>query len=268
MDLYDYLQVLRRRWLIAAVGFLLTTALTVVFVNRQPFVYESKGTLVIRPRTENSADGLRAIDALTRGVEIPSTLATVARSDLVRERAEQRLDGTLPSGLTVSSEVVTSTSILEVTVRGRDPQATYALASAIGTETVEYVGGLQQVYELRPLDAPRVPDDPVAPNRPLIIGTGLALGLGVAMVFAVLAEGYARRPKPRHFSSQLSDALQTNTSFSYRYGSIDATQENSPRMRSASNGHSTDPAEERREARRQARRRAGTPTPATDSGDG
>jgi capsular polysaccharide biosynthesis protein len=259
MELYDYLQTLRRHWLIAAFGLLLTTALTVVFVDRQPFVYESKGTFVIRPRTQDEGDGLRAIDALIRGVEIPSTFATVARSDLVRDRAEQRLDDGYPwSSLTVSSEVLTSTSILEITVTGGHPEATYALADAIGLETVEYVSDLQQVYELRPLDAPRVRNDPVAPNRPLIIGTGVFLGIGVATVFAVLAEGYVRRPKPRHFSSELSEALQTNTSVNHR----DGVQE-----RNATNGHYAGTTEDRGAGRRRTRRRAGAVTRATDPRD-
>jgi capsular polysaccharide biosynthesis protein len=268
MDLYDYLQVLRQRWLIAVFGLLLTTALTVVFVNQQPFVYESKGTLVIRPRTQDSGDGLRAIDALIRGVEIPSTFATITRSDEVRQRAEQRLDDSVRwSRLTVSCEVLTSTSILEVTVRGGDPQATYALADAVTSEAVDYVRDLQQVYELRPLDAPRVPNKPVAPNRPLIIGTGLFLGIGVAMVFAVLAEGYARRPKARHFDSELSEALQPNTSYRYRYGSIETTRDDGSQARYATNGDDAGTADDRAALRRTPRRAAAT-TPATDPRDG
>jgi capsular polysaccharide biosynthesis protein len=260
MDLYDYFHVLRQRWLIAIFGLIITTALTVVFVNRQPFVYESTGTFVIRPRTQDSGDGLRAIDALIRGVEIPSTFATIARSDLVRERAEQRLDDRVGwSSLSVSSEVLTSTSILEVKVRGGNPQATYDLANAISLETVDYVTDLQQVYELRPLDAPRVSNNPVAPNRPLIIGTGIFIGLGVAMVFAVLAEGYARRPKPRHFSSELSEALQPQTSVHYRDGRVETAQDDSTR-----NGHDPGTAKDRR---RDTRRRAAE-TPARDIRDG
>jgi capsular polysaccharide biosynthesis protein len=256
MDLFNYLQVMRKRWLFTAIGFLLTVGLTVAFVDRQPSVYEAKGTFVIRPRTVSADDDLRAIDTLTRGVEIPSTFATVARSEVVRDRAEQRLDAAIDtSGLSVSSEVVTSTNILEITVRGGDPQAVHALAAAVGDETIVYVADLQRVYDLRALDAPHVPDDPVAPNRPLIIGTGVAFGLGVGIVFALLAEGYARRPKPRQFAAQLSDALQTGRSFSHRYGPIDTTQEEDvPKRSRPANGHASDTTEDLRDVARRSRR--------------
>jgi capsular polysaccharide biosynthesis protein len=256
MDLFNYLQVMRKRWLFAAIGFLLTVGLTVAFVDRQPSVYEAKGTFVIRPRTLSADDDLRAIDTLTRGIEIPSTFAEIARSGVVRDRAEQRLDAVIDtSGLNVSSEVVTSTNILEITVRGGDPQAVHALAAAVGDETIAYVANLQRVYDLRALDMPNVPDDPVAPNRPLIIGTGVVFGFAIGMVFALLAEGYARRPKPRQFTAQLSDALQTGRSFSHRYGPIDLTQEEDvPKRSRPANGHASDTTEDLREAARRSRR--------------
>lgn len=229
MDLYRYLQMMRRRWLFTAIGFLLTAGLTVAFVNEQPSVYESTGTFVIRPRTVNADDDLRAIDTLTRGVEVSSTFATVARSDLIRDRAKLRLDtGTPTSGMTVTSEVVTSTNILEVAVTGGDPEAVHALATAVGEETVAYVADLQRVYELQILDAPRLPTRPVAPNRPLIIGTGIVFGFGVGMVFALLAEGFARPPSPRYFSDQLTEALRNNRSFSYRRGDNGRSRKNAP----------------------------------------
>jgi len=238
MDFHTYLQIMRRRWLYTAIGFLLTAGLTVAFVNDQPSIYESKGTFVIRPRTADSEDDLRAIDTLTRGVEISSTFATVARSDLIRDRAKLRLDaGLSTSGTKVTSEVVTSTNILEVSVTGGDPEAVHALAIAVGDETVVYVANLQRVYELQILDAPRLSDRPVAPNRPLIIGTGIALGLGVGMVFALLAEGFARPPSPRYFSHQLTEALRSNHSFSYRHGDVDKSKEEGPRADRMSNGH-------------------------------
>ena len=72
----------------------------------------------------------------------------------------------------------------------------------------------------------------------------------VAMVFAVLAEGYARRPKPRQFTSQLSDALRTGGSFSYRDGVLDTKPPDEARASDGANGHHTDAAEKRRQARR------------------
>ena len=256
MDLYRYLQIMRRRWLFTAIGFLLTAGLTVAFVNEQPSVYESTATFVIRPRTMNADDDLRAIDTLTRGVEVSSTFATVARSDLIRDRAKLRLDTSTPtSGMTVTSEVVTSTNILEVSVTGGDPEAVHALATAVGDETVTYVANLQRVYELQILDAPRMPDRPVAPNRPLIIGTGIALGVGVGMVFALLAEGFAGPPSPRYLSDQLTEALRDTRSVSDRRGDNERSRRKAPTT--AGNGAGASAAEGKRRA---STRRSGTPS--------
>ena len=261
MELHHYLRIVRKRWPFVVIGFLLTTALTFVFVNRQPSIYESKATFVIRARTLNSADGVKAIDALTRGVEISSTFATVARSELIRERAEERMDSALnTSGLRVSSEVLTSTNILELTVSGSDPDAVHGLATAIGDETVDYIAALQQVFELQNLDAPKVPTNPVAPNRRLILATGMVFGVAIGAVFALLAEGLSRRPRPRQFERQLARALRTNQPFSTRYGNLTGNDEDSFTVAGVGNGHDPEETLNLREARSPAAP-GGPPTP-------
>jgi len=198
MDLMYYLRVVGRHWLVAIVGLALTVALTAVFVQRQPFVYQSAGTMVVRPRPVNTDDGVRAIDTLTRGVEISSTYATIARSDLIRDRAKVNIDpGLDTSGTSISSEVVTSTSILEVSVTGGDPDAVHALAAEVTRQTVAYVGELQNVFELQIIDEPQLPDDPIAPNRPLMLATGVVFGIVVGVLFALIAEAVSGPARAR-----------------------------------------------------------------------
>lgn len=209
MELSYYLRTIGRRWPLVLLGLLLTTALTVAFLQRQPLVYESTGTMVVRPRTVNSADGVRAIDTLTRGVEISSTYATIARSNLIFGRAKERIDPSLKTtGTSVSSDVVTSTSILEVSVKGSDPQVVTALAAEITRETVAFVGDLQNVFELQVIDEPQQPTGPIAPKRELILGTGVLLGLGVGALFAFLAEAAARPARARVMRHQVSQQVR------------------------------------------------------------
>ncbi len=209
MELTYYLRIVARRWPFAVIGLLLTLALTVAFLQRQPLVYRSTATMVIRPRTVNSEDNVRAIDTLTRGVEISSTYATIARSELIRNRAKANLDPSLDtSGTKVSSEVVTSTSILEVDVTGREPEAAAALAAEVTRQTVTYVAELQNVYELQIIDEPQIPNRPVAPKRRLILGTGVFFGVGVGIVFALLAEAAARPARSRRMRYQASRRIR------------------------------------------------------------
>jgi capsular polysaccharide biosynthesis protein len=241
MELHYYLRIARRRWLLVIIGFLLTTALTYVFVDRQPLVYESKATFLIRPNALNSADGVRAVDALTRGVEISSTFATVARSDLIRQRAEARLASTEDtSGLSVESAVLTSTNILELRVTGTNPSTVHALARAIGNETVAYIADLQQVFGLQILDAPTLPDDPVAPNKPLLLGTGMVFGVAVGLVFALLAEGLSVQPRPKQFERQLAQALRNSQDFSMRHGPLARKADTTPTVSGRGNGYGAD----------------------------
>ena len=216
MELTYYLRIVGRRWPFAIIGLLLTTALTFAFLQQQPLVYKATGTMVVRPRTVNSADGVRAIDTLTRGVEISSTYATIARSDLILARAKEGVDPSLDTaGTRVSSEVVTSTSILEVSVTGGDPQVVAALAAEVTRVTVAYVGELQPVFELQTIDEPQLPTRPIAPNRPLVLGTGVLFGVGVGVLFAFLAEAAARPARARQMRREVSQRVRGRRRSSY-----------------------------------------------------
>jgi capsular polysaccharide biosynthesis protein len=188
MQPHHYLLILRKRWVVALTAFLATSALTVVFASRQPALYESSATYVVRPRTA-SADTLRATDTLIRGVEIHSTYATIVRSDLIEERAKARLGpGVDTSETSVGSRVITETNIVEISVTGPDPVIARDLAVAIGRETVAYVSQLGYTFELEPLDPPKAPSSPVAPNTTLTIATGVVSGAALAVCLALLVE--------------------------------------------------------------------------------
>lgn len=193
MELSQYLRITLRRWPVALLALVVTSAITAVYVVEQPSVFESKGSYVIRPRTVDTGQGLRAMDTLVRGVEINSTYATIARSRRIRDRAQARLGETPVSGLNVSSEAITGTNVLEIAVSGQDPQAAHDLAVAVGEETVAYVRELQDLYELAPLDAPRVSNRPVSPNRPLLVATGVLFGLALGVLLAFATEGVVGR---------------------------------------------------------------------------
>ena len=187
METAAYLEIVKRRWRLVAIGMVATVAFTALFVSFQPSMFESSGTYVVRPRTENVDDAARAIDTLVRGVEINSTFASIASSRLIRSRAKELVDSSInTSGLKTSGRVIAGTNILELSVVGEDVNAVHALAVAVGEVTVAYIQDLDEIFELTPLDAPRVPRVPVGPNRPLTIMLGVIMG---ALLGAALAVG-------------------------------------------------------------------------------
>ena len=193
MTFRRYLELIRKRWWVAAIVFALATITTAVVVLQQPWVYESESTFIVKPRTVDAGEAVRAIETLVRGPEISATFAFVAGSERVERQAKERLgDEVDTSGLSVTSDVITGRNAIEVTVRGRNPEAVHALAMAVSEETVEAVAELNDSFDLDPLDGPQLPRRPVAPNKPLTIVLGAILGLlaaaGTAIGLEFLAE--------------------------------------------------------------------------------
>lgn len=249
MEFKTYFGIVKKRWKIVVFAFLATVTFTAYLASGQEPVYESSGTYVVRPRPLAEGDAVRAIDTLVRGVEINSTFASIASSDLVKAAARDRVDPAIDtSGLKTSGKVVTGTNIIELTVSGEDPAAVYALAVAVGDETVSYIGQLDETFELAPLDEPRLPKKPVGPNTPLTMATGVILGLllgvGLAVGLEVLtATAPAAQPEEedtredgmeilaeeefeRVFHEQLAQARTHGTSFTI--GLLTAIRDNAP----------------------------------------
>ena len=193
MEMTRYAQTIARWWHLAVAVFVVTLVTTMVWTARQPALYESDGTFVVRPRTENREDAVRAIDTLVRGVEINATYAAIARSGMMRDRAEAAIEDELADlPMAVRAELVTGTNLLELAVVGRNPTAVYELATALSGEVTQYIEGLGDAYVLAPLDMPEEPDEPVSPRRTLTVLLGATLGLALAATLPLLAE-YLRR---------------------------------------------------------------------------
>jgi capsular polysaccharide biosynthesis protein len=206
VELRRYLEVSLRWWWVVALAFVATTAVTVASVAAQSATYESSATFVVRPRPVDPSLDARAFDALIRGVTINTTYASVARSQLIRDRAEEQLDpAARRDDMSVSAKVLTDTNIVSLSVEGPDPDNVVDLATAISVETIEYVNGLTDVYVLEPLDEPSRPDSPVATNKMLTILVGLVLGVVLGIGMAMLVE-YLRKAPAEPAASGASSA--------------------------------------------------------------
>jgi len=210
VELRRYLQIIRAWWWLVLIAFVVTAGATLALVLPQPPVYESKGTFVVRPRSLDSEEVVNAFDTLIRGVEINATYAVIARSDLIRSRAEERVGPEVStSDLSVDAEVVTGTNIVSISVRGLDREAAQAFAEAVGAETVAYVVELNDAYQLDPLDPPTSPASPAGPNKRLTLALGLMFGAALGVGLALLAE-YLRGGKTPSSSVEREEASVFN----------------------------------------------------------
>lgn len=196
MELRRYLDLIRTHWGVVVLAFSVTVGLTTILVVQQPWVYQSEGTFVVRPRTVEADEIVRAFDTLNRGVEINATYAAIAKSDLVKQRARDAV-GSSTQGLNIGADIVTGTNMIRISVTGTEPDLVHAFAVAVRDETQKYVFELDDAFVLESLDEPDVPNRPVGPNKGLTIGVGvvfgLLLGAFMALVLDYLTEVTGRR---------------------------------------------------------------------------
>lgn len=197
MELTRYFNILLKRWWLFLGGFLVVFLGVLLLTLRQPYVYEASTTFVMRPRSEFIVDDefVRALDVVSRRVEINTTFAEVVGSRLIKNEAIEQLDLTTEQrqGLSVSGRVIGGTNILEVTAQGRDPVIVRDFANAVGERTVIYVGSLYDVFELEPLDEAALPRTPISPKPVLNLALGAVFGLALGAGLVFLLE-YLRMP--------------------------------------------------------------------------
>ncbi len=212
MELRRYLKIVRRwKWL-AAAAFVITSLAAAAFVLPQRPIYESSGTWLIRSDIPGDVgNAIDAANALSQNVNIATSYATVARSDMIRRRAIETLGLSVDTADTkVDAEVLTGTNVLSISVRGPDPSVDRDLAQAVGQQLVAYVVSIRDPYAIDQIDAPKVSRTPIAPNKKLTIGLGVVLGfmlgIGLALLAEYLSEG-ARSEKGESYGGLGLDSL-------------------------------------------------------------
>ena len=192
MELRIYLSVLARRWwLILAVTVVCGLAALLYALN-QPDVYEGKASYVLRPHSSLVFDDstVRAIDTLSRRIEIATTYAEVAGSDLIQNRALDNLEINPDdsTGLSVTGRVIPGTNVLELSIRGPSREIISQFADEVNKEFIAYVNSLYDVFELELLDQPQVARLPVGPDAKVILAGGIVLGVALGSILAVLVQ--------------------------------------------------------------------------------
>jgi diguanylate cyclase (GGDEF)-like protein len=192
MELRIYLNILARRWWLILIVTLAVGLAALLYSLNLTELYEGHASYILRPHSALVVDDstVRAIDTLSRRIEIATTYAEVAGSDLIKNRAAERLGLTHDdsTGLLITGRVIPGTNVLELSIRGPSRQLVGQFAEAVSLEFVAYVNGLYDVFELGVLDEPRVARTPVGPDTKIILGGSIVAGIALGSVLALLAQ--------------------------------------------------------------------------------
>lgn len=197
MKLNQYLQIIQQDWWIIMAILLIVTGLGLGYSYTQTPTYEAIATFVVNPsvRIAETYDQVYSINTLTARTSLATTYSNVLESRIIVEAAANTLNlpPEITAGYEVNSVVLPDSNVLLLQVQGPSPDLTADLANAIGTAGLEYVTGLQEVYELRRLDPAIAVPEAIAPNRSIDVLLAAMIGLLGGLAF-VLLRRFLREP--------------------------------------------------------------------------
>lgn len=198
MDLSDYLNVLRSRWLTVTSITLLTIAGTAAATLLMTPQYTSTTRMFFAVQGGESVTDLAQGSTFTE--RQMSSYAEVARSPLVLAPVAEELSVDADArdlARAITASVAVDTTILTISATDDDPVFARDLANAVANQLSETVGGLSperpdgtETVRATMLSEAQIPPEPSAPNpaRNLALGTvlGLFLGVGVVLLREIL----------------------------------------------------------------------------------
>jgi succinoglycan biosynthesis transport protein ExoP len=193
VELSEYLDILRRRWLGVLIITLTTLALTSGVTLALPKKYTATTRLFIAVAGVSVTDLAQGSNFAEKQM---SSFAEVATSPRVLAPVIEQLGlQTTPKELSelVEATVPVDTVILEISATDLDPTRAAQIANAVGGELAKAAGGLSPKKEdgteavvATPIAAAEVPDKASSPKILQNLGVGLILGLLLGLGVAVL----------------------------------------------------------------------------------
>lgn len=189
MELRDYLNILRKRWIVIVVITVLVIGGVLVYSFAQEPVYQAKATCMVSATTtaQNEFSAIQIIEKLLK------TISEIALSRPVLENTSERMMNTRSSSQlqeSVSSSVLLDTQLIIISATDREPMTARLEADTAADSLIDYVHQKEGngSYKIEKVEPAAVPTSPVSPKpvRNGILGGFLGLMLGFA--FAAVLE--------------------------------------------------------------------------------
>lgn len=187
----DLLRVLWRRKLVALLTGVLVVVGAVVFLVRQPPVFEARASVALLPET-NEPETLSAYSNIVERL-LPLYASQVRTRTFLNQvaRGFPGLSGADLEGR-VFADLEPGAAVLQIVARTNDAELTAALARAATQELLRQERG-NAVVRLRVIDSPIVPSTPVAPRPTLVMGAAVLLAVVLGAAAAVAWERWFGR---------------------------------------------------------------------------
>ena len=193
MEIRLYLQMLLRSWWIIALGALVAVAASLGVSYLAVPQYQATARFIINPSAAitTSADVVRSLDTLDRP-SVAATYVEVMNSqrifvDSVTALNIDPADRSL-AAYNVQAIVLPSSSVLQLTVSGPNPNVAAEMANMIGNQSINYAKRVNSVYNMEFLDSATPDTVPVSPLPLRDASLALVLGIFGGAILAILSE--------------------------------------------------------------------------------
>jgi len=189
--IHELLRVMSRRWWVFVLIVGLTVGSAACFTARQRSIFQASNLVVVLPSRSLESDEqvIRGLDTLN-GRNVVATFAKLASTSSILDLAVRELGvdpGELPS-YDILGKVLPNKNMIEVEVRGPDPQLASRLANAVADRTCEAANHLYRIYELEVVERAEPPQNAVYPNPRRNYAVSGILGCFVGVFAAALLD--------------------------------------------------------------------------------
>ncbi len=192
MEFKLYYQMLKRGWKIILVTTLIAVAISLLISYMITPQYRAVARFIITPSASDVTQPSTVLEGL-RTLDNQSVLATyveVMNSDRVYKDALAflQLKPEQVGEYSHTSQSVSNSSVMELSVIGPDPSLAARIANSIGNQTINFLRSNNQVLTINFLDAATVPTEPYSPQPMVNAVLALLLGLVGGALLVILRE--------------------------------------------------------------------------------
>lgn len=195
VDIRQYWQVLRKRWIIVVAIPVLAALLSglISFFILKP-VYQASTTLIVGKKAADSpqtAGQMLDYNVLLANQQLAKTYGMIAQSRTVKQNMLSDLNLSMnieDLDKMISVKPVQNTEILEIKVTNSSPELATSIANTMAQEFSKAVIDIKKVDSVSILDKAVIPEKPILSRKILNVLLAFTAGLMVAMGLAFLLE--------------------------------------------------------------------------------